>query len=141
MHRIHCVALSALLGLFLSGRCVAQDARATIEKAIEAQGGRDKLARIGAVSMKWKGVLIDPNPEPFTADIDREWPNRFRNVFHLTLPNGRYTVICVGDGTSLVLQTEYGVEKAREKISEYLKQEMETAVYVDEEVSRLLPLL
>jgi broad specificity phosphatase PhoE len=40
-----------------------------------------------------------------------------------------------------MLQTEYGIQKEREKITEYFEQEMETAAYVDEEVSRLLPLL
>lgn len=144
-----CIVSVWSLLLTLACLASAEEPKGVIERAIAAEGGRHKLAEIGAVTMKWQGTLyqpapqpfMHPNQQPFTAEVMRQWPDRVKNVYHLKLPNGLYTMMAVVNGVDAWMQTDDGLNREPERISSYTRQELQTAVYVDGTVSRLLPLV
>lgn len=62
----------------------AEDARATVEKAIEAHGGEAKLAKLKMVSSKARGVInLGSALMPFVLETVWQWPDRLKNVLKL----------------------------------------------------------
>src|SRR5205807_2708706 len=55
------------------------DARAIVNKAIQAAGGEKKLAKHNAVTMKEKGTYYGMGEGlPYTGNYSFQWPNQFR---------------------------------------------------------------
>jgi hypothetical protein len=100
MHRTIPPALAAglLLGL-AQGAAAQDDARAIIEKAIKAQGGEQRLARLKAVRDQAKGTLfVAGMAVPFTGETLVQLPGQFKNVIRAEVGNMKLTVTQVFDG-------------------------------------------
>jgi hypothetical protein len=71
----------------------AADARALIDKAMKAAGGKDKLAKLKAQTWKEKGTYYGMGEGlPYTANFAVQWPDKFR--FQV---EGVFTVVLDGD--------------------------------------------
>jgi hypothetical protein len=72
---------AVVLGVPLGPVRGADDARAVIVRAVQAQGGEAQLRRVHAVEIKIKGTYYDgENTYPFVGDLFRELPRRFKSV-------------------------------------------------------------
>jgi hypothetical protein len=80
----------------------AQDkSQAVVEKAIEAQGGKAKVAKLRAMRIKVEGTtdLIPGQPKlPFTIEDTWQMPNRYKSSFSFELMGEKVTVTQVIDG-------------------------------------------
>lgn len=131
-----------LLGLV--DQAAAGDARAIIERAIQAQGGRDKLASVGGVALKVKGLLFEPAPDShFTAEFYAQWPDGYKYVFTVEVQGRPYTETRVLSGKEGWVREE---DRSRpddvktKPMSTQERKESETDAYVGQ-VIRLVPLL
>jgi hypothetical protein len=82
----------------LPGVCPAQapDARAVIERAIEAHGGRERLARVQADRAKVKGSLfINNKAVPFTGETLVQLPTKLKTIVQLNLDAKVVTLVHV----------------------------------------------
>jgi acetyl esterase/lipase len=76
----------------------AEDARAIIEKAIQAHGGEAKLARLKTVTSKAKGTVNRGSEVSFTSETVWQWPDRLKNVVQLaTNPPTTFVETIAGD--------------------------------------------
>ena len=63
-----------------------EDARAIIDRAIEAQGGEAKLARIQVAGLKVKGAFVVGDTQcSFTGEAFYQLPSLYKQVIHLTI--------------------------------------------------------
>jgi hypothetical protein len=100
------VLTCALLGLGLvlsagaSAWCDEQaDAKAIIEKAVNARGGLDKLAKLKAGTTKTKGKIhARETPIPFTGTNTVQQPDKFRNELNVELMGVPVEIIIVFNG-------------------------------------------
>jgi hypothetical protein len=75
------------------------DARAIVERAIKATGGKDKLARLKASVTKFKGTLQQRgNPIELTAEIYFQAPTQLRVVYGFTVCGEKQTMTHVLNG-------------------------------------------
>jgi hypothetical protein len=84
------LALSFLITLAAGGRADDKDCRAVIEKAIQAVGGEQLLAKNQALTWKEKGTFYGQGgAQPYTGSYEVQWPDQFRmeiqGVFTLVL--------------------------------------------------------
>src|SRR5690349_16650606 len=89
------LALAAAAALLLAGRpAVAQETpRTTIERAIKAHGGLERLSLVRADKVKVKGTLIAAGKAaPFTALTTVQLPAQYKSVIELTV-DGRKRVL------------------------------------------------
>ncbi len=78
-----------------------EDARAVVEKAIEAHGGEAKLAKLKMVSTKAKGVInLGAALMPFALETVWQWPDRLKNVLKLDADATATLVETVAGGDS-----------------------------------------
>lgn len=93
MRKLLCtgVAVAFTLMSLLSARADdAADARALVDKALKAAGGKDKLAKYKAQTWNEKGTYHGMDkPQPYTGKYALQWPDKFRmeikDVFTLVL--------------------------------------------------------
>lgn len=83
-------ALSLVLSWTAAGRAEDKDCRAIIDKAIQAAGGEEKLAKNKALTWKEKGTFSGQGAaQPYTGTYEVQWPDQFRmeiqGVFTLVL--------------------------------------------------------
>jgi hypothetical protein len=102
------LAVALVLGLVCHERAQAQgDAKAVIEKAVEAQGGAKNLAKLNAVALKAKGTLVFGDLDvPFVADMKQQQPSQARAVFKLSLMGKDISVVQVLNGDKAWQQVE-----------------------------------
>lgn len=81
--RIRLLPGLAILLLAPSSVLAAEDARAIIEKAIQAHGGEAKLSRLKMVVSKAKGTVKLGAEVPFTRETVWQWPDRLKNAVRL----------------------------------------------------------
>jgi outer membrane lipoprotein-sorting protein len=97
MRRLAVVAV-VLVGWTGSTRA-QDDARAVVAKAVAAQGGEAKLAKIRAVRSKLKGTLYDGNREiSFAGEQSFQLPSQIRIVLTLKTTPKAQTIVQVIDG-------------------------------------------
>jgi hypothetical protein len=94
------VLLQAVL-LALAGQLGAQESpRAVVERALQAHGGYDRLARVKADRVRLRGeVFSGSHAVAFVNEVLVQLPTRFKSTMLLSLPNGKtQTVIHLLDG-------------------------------------------
>ena len=85
------------------------EARTIVNRAIEAQGGEDKVARLRSYRAKTTGTirldiaflnapLRNVDPIPFTAELYVETPGRFKSLFRCELGGESFLITSVLDG-------------------------------------------
>jgi hypothetical protein len=115
----------------------AVDAKAILERAVTAHGGKDQLVRARADQVKVKGTLVLENQQiPFVAETWVELPSRFKNVLELTNPKGttRLVQIIVKDRVTVTL------DGRPHKTSPAALSEMRETLHLNNAI-RLIPLL
>jgi hypothetical protein len=85
--------------LSASARAEDAEAKATVEKAIKALGGEEKLSKLKAVSLKSKGKLfIMGNENDFTSESTSEGPTRLRSTFETEFGGNPFKVVMILNG-------------------------------------------
>jgi outer membrane lipoprotein-sorting protein len=105
MRKALCTAAGVCFALltFLSARADdATDARALIDKAVKATGGKDKLAKYKAQTWNEKGVYHGMGmAQPYTGKYAVLWPDKFRmeiqGVFTLVLDGDKGWINSMGE--------------------------------------------
>jgi hypothetical protein len=96
MRILCCVSLVVCLLVALAGPAPAEqpaEARAIIDKAIAAVGGKDKLARAKHMTWNEKGTYYGMGDGlPYTGHYAMQWPNQFRMEIE-----GVFTMVVNGD--------------------------------------------
>jgi hypothetical protein len=91
-------------GLLVSGPALwaQEDARAILDKAIQARGGEANLAKMKALRLKVKGTLELPQlgQTEFSGESFYELPNRYRSNMELQVQGMQVPVIAIFDGAS-----------------------------------------
>jgi hypothetical protein len=74
------IPLTGVLAIILASPLRADDAaKATVDKAVKAIGGMQKLDKLKAVTTKDKGTYYGMGDGiPYTANYSTQWPDRFR---------------------------------------------------------------
>jgi hypothetical protein len=109
MRKLHTTFV--LCGLFVSPPAAsAQDgARAIVEKAIQAQGGEAKIAKLRTMRIKVEGTtdLVPGQPHlPFTLEDTWQMPNRYKTSSTFQLQDKKYTQTQVIDGDKGWIQSD-----------------------------------
>src|SRR5947208_3438225 len=90
----------ALLGLAPWARA-QPTARSVIEKAVQAHGGVEQLAKLKALRIKSKGtaaLLPGADPVGFTGETTAQMPGQIKNVMEFDLQGKKHTLVQVIDG-------------------------------------------
>jgi outer membrane lipoprotein-sorting protein len=107
MHGSAAVTATSVLALTLlasglmsvSARADDAEAKATVDKAVKALGGEEKLNKLKAISVKSKGKLfIMGNENDFTSESISEGPSRLRSVFEAEFGGNAFKVVMVLNG-------------------------------------------
>jgi hypothetical protein len=113
------------------------DARAIVEKAIEAHGGAATLDKYPAGRVKSKGTVVLQNTEfPFTSQAVYQMPNRVRSTFEVTTMGVRRTITQVLNGDKVSMH----VGGLAQQVPPSQADELKLALYV-QNLIRLTPLL
>jgi hypothetical protein len=130
------LALVVLAGL--APAVVAQEsARAVIERAITAHGGREKLSRVRADRVRLRGVLhVGTARVAFTNEVTVQLPRYYRSVVEVRIESRTQTIIHVltGDEASITIDGQPQTISASHRSQ--LRQTLEL-----EGAMRLVPLL
>lgn len=113
------------------------DAKAILDKAIAAHGGKDQLARARADWVKIKGTLHLENQQiPFVGETWVQLPGQFKNALEVTNPKGttRLVQVIVKDKVTMTL------DGRPHKASPAALSEMRETLHLNNAI-RLLPLL
>jgi hypothetical protein len=132
-------ALAAAAALLLSGRPAgAQETpRTTIERAIKAHGGMERLSLVRADKVKVKGTLIAAGKAaPFSALTTVQLPAQYKSVIELTV-DGRKRVLAHLINGERALVT---VDGQPQKLDPAALAELRETFQLDQAV-RLVPLL
>jgi hypothetical protein len=102
MRKLLSQGLVAVLLLGLGTQVLAQEPgnpRAIVEKAIEAQGGAEKMAQLKAAKLKAKGTVFLAGMEiPFKIETLQQLPSQAKNVMKLDFKGMEIDVIEVLNG-------------------------------------------
>ncbi len=136
MRKLLLVACAAVCSLGAAPAPTIDEAQAIVERAVKAHGGYDRLSRVHADRVKYKGVLIVNGREtPFVADTTVQLPGQFRNV--LQLQGDRKTVfVQVINGDKVYLAIDGQPQKVDENVTTELRDTMRL-----NQAIRLVPLL
>lgn len=95
MHPFRAIPTAALLW-FLAGTLAAQDAKSTLDKALQAAGGEANLKKYPALVLKGKGKFFLMGQEvPFTGEWHTQGIDQGRTVTEYVLMNARTTEVKV----------------------------------------------
>jgi hypothetical protein len=92
------VVLALLVGLVLPAGAQSE-VQAILDKAIQAHGGAERLAKPKARQTKSKGTLEVAGGITFTQDSSTQLPNQLKEVMQLNVNGQNVTVITVFNGT------------------------------------------
>src|SRR5262245_33757222 len=94
-------SLSLALCVLPLGAQAQPTPRAVIEKAVQAHGGAEQLARLKALRIKSKGtafLLPGGDPVAFTGETTSQMPGQIKNIMEFRLLGEKHTSIQVIDG-------------------------------------------
>jgi hypothetical protein len=129
---------SVALLLGAAGLAAAQEsARAVIERAIAAHGGRERLARARADRVKVRGTLFAKTDVPFVSEMTVQLPGQFKSVIELTSDGEKHTVVQAINGDKAAVWID---GRPQTKIPPPALAEMRGRLHLDRAV-RLVPLL
>jgi outer membrane lipoprotein-sorting protein len=138
MRKVLPLSVAACLVLSLAGRVVAQDeARGVIERAIQATGGAEKLARLKSSRTKFKGKgEFEGVTASLTGEVVVQLPRQMKVEIQLEVQGQNVPVVVVVNGDKSWVQV---LGQTMELKGEELADEKESLHA--EQVQTLLPLL
>jgi hypothetical protein len=128
----------ALLGVPPCAQAQAT-ARAVIEKAVQAHGGAEQLAKLKALRIKSKGtaaLLPGSDPIAFAGETTAQMPGQIKNVMEFEVQGEKHTLVQVIDGDKVALT----LDGRTQPLNETLVAELKELTYA-ERANTLLPLL
>jgi len=103
--RLRVLALTSCLaafGVLFAHAQEASDPKAVLKKAIEAQGGAEKLTKFKAAVSKFKGTMeVMGNEVPITGESTHQKPDKVKNVVDVTINGMAFSVIEVYNGKKM----------------------------------------
>jgi hypothetical protein len=137
MRRFALVAAAAAL-LAPAGPAAAQETpRATIERAIQAHGGAERLSLVRADKVKLKGTLIAAGKAtPFTAETTVQLPAQYKSVIELSVDGRKRTLVHLLNGDKVLVT----IDGQPQKVAPAALAELRETLQLDQAV-RLVPLL
>lgn len=115
----------------------AQEPGEIINKAIEAHGGMERLARVRADWIKMEGKLTLADREiPFVGETTVQLPDRFKNVILVDGPERKYQIVQILNGDKALVT----IDGQPQKLSPAAGSEMRETLQLDRAI-RLVPLL
>src|SRR5690348_3736838 len=82
-------------------------ARAVIERAVQAHGGRERLARNRAARVRFKGALyLRGQPVPFTADTIVQMPSQYKPLIEMTEGGTRHNLVHIMSGDKVYVTVD-----------------------------------
>lgn len=118
---IVCALLMSLLGS--PNRSWAQDdARAIIDKAINALGGEARLARYKARQNKTRGLLHSLGGVPFTQEVFYQSPNQIKEVLRAGAEGKEVTITTALNGDKGWMQADGPAQPLNERVLAELKE-------------------
>jgi acetyl esterase/lipase len=91
-------AIVAFCPFALPGRCLADEPKEVVAKAIAAYGGEQKVAKLGAVQFKAKGKLINWLGVPFVMETSIQLPDFYKTSYEIEFSGQRLTLAQVLNG-------------------------------------------
>jgi hypothetical protein len=111
--------------------------RATIERAIQAHGGAERLSLVRADKVKLKGTLIAAGkPTPFTAETTVQLPAQYKSVIELMVEGRKRTLVHLLNGDKVLVT----IDGQPQKVAPAALAEVRETMQLDQAV-RLVPLL
>lgn len=116
----------------------AQDAaRAVVERAIQAHGGMERLARNRSDRVRVRGALrADKSIVPFTCDVLVQLPDQFKSVWQMSADARTLTIVRILNGDKSFIS----VNGQQQNVPPELDAEMRETLHLDRAI-RLVPLL
>jgi hypothetical protein len=94
---VTCLVLGGVSAVYAEGQA---DARAIIDKAIQATGGKEKLTKLKGITMKAKGkVVIMGMDLNFTVEASVQMPNKTRTQFEGDFQGNKFTRLQIINGS------------------------------------------
>jgi hypothetical protein len=133
--------MAGLIIVFGNTQIRAQETpRTTIERAIAAHGGADRLGQLRAEKVSLQGKIFVPGRDtllPFTADAMLQLPGRFKHVARLSeAPDKSHTIVQIVDGDKVLVT----VDGLPQQLPSSTLAELRTTLELQRE-ARLVPLL
>ena len=111
--------------------------RATIERAIQAHGGAERLSLVRADKVKLKGTLIAAGKAaPFTAETTVQLPAQYKSVIELIVDGRKRTLVHLLNGDKVLVT----IDGQPQKVDPAALAEVRETMQLDQAV-RLVPLL
>jgi hypothetical protein len=131
-------ASTAALVCFLGSSAFGQETpQAVVQRAIQAHGGQELLARAGAEVVKLRGALyLGASAVPFVNETTVQLPSRFRSVVQMKVGNRTQTVVHVLDGD----RAEATLDGQPQPLTEHHVAQLRQTLQL-ERALRLVPLL
>ena len=107
-----------------------------LERAFQAQGGFDKLAKLLATQVKGKGTIYLPVAEiTFTSEGAAQLPDKYKSTLQFEINGAKFTQVqtLLGDKASIL------VNGNPQELDDNMRKEIKEQVYV-EHVTSLVPL-
>src|SRR5262249_17414279 len=112
------------LGMPLGAVIATREARAIVEKAAVAHGGREAMRRFGAIQAPTRG-LIESQGLEFIRELSFQSPDRLKEVLHVADGQQRFDVIRVYNGKQGWIKSMGRARNMGETLGETVKEEME----------------
>lgn len=128
------VTTGLLLGLGWAARAQDNDVRGLLDRAIQAMGGEEKIAKYKAGRIKAKGKLEILGGIEFTQEAVFQIPNKLRSNLEMEIMGNKVNVITLYDGKKGALQVN-GQNIENDMVTEAMREGAYQAG-----VFRLLPL-
>ncbi len=136
--RTFAYVLGAALLLAPARPAAAQETpRATVERAIKAHGGTERLSQVRADKVRVKGTLIAAGkPAPFTAETMVQLPAQYKSVIEVIVEGRKRVLSHLVNGDKVVVT----IDGQPQKVDPAALAEVRETMMLDQAV-RLVPLL
>jgi hypothetical protein len=129
--------MAGLLFAAIPGALAQETPRTTIERAIKAHGGQERLARVRADKVKLKGTLqLMGKSASFVAETTVQLPDQVKHLIRVTSEGRSFTVVHLLNGDKAVVT----LDGQPQKIEPAALEEMRSTLQLQRAV-RLVPLL
>lgn len=89
------LVLAVAFAVVVSEASAQDDVKAVLDKAVKAHGGKENLAKIGAVSSKSKGTIDLFGGLPFSQESISVMPRQFKETIFLEINGAKATIVTV----------------------------------------------
>jgi hypothetical protein len=103
----------------------AREAKAIIEKAVQAHGGRETISRFRAIQTTSRGLIELQGGLEFIRELSFQSPDRLREVLHVAAGEQRFEMIRVYNGKQGWIKSTGRTRSMGEAVRDTVKDEIE----------------